>query len=419
MVSFPIPENEDERLKEFQRLRFREWGGSDALDNLCSVSARLLSTPISHVSLLDEDKQLFAGKVGLDVESTPRAIAFCAHTIMTSAPFIVEDAENDPRFRQNPLVTEAPKIRAYLGIPLETVPGLRIGALCAVSRTPRQFSQDDVQMLVDLSRIVVSVINQQRLSLEECEQLGNAIALQSQMLPSPAHIEEIQAACPLDLASFYAARDGIGGDIWGSEIISNRRVMLYVADFMGHGVPAALNTARFHSFVHMTLRKADNPGSLLTKLNQKLGEVLPLGQFATMFCAVLDFQTNSMEYASAGAMPQLYRPRADAPFELVCKPGLPLGLMCGGTYDFETLPFQPGGALLFYTDALIETPKPPKSIFTADSLRDYVNEADRTQNAMQICQSVISKVCSNKSVRLDDDLTLIVARHIGDTRTPV
>jgi GAF domain-containing protein len=129
MVAFPIPSNENERLKELQRLRFHEWGGSDALDKLCSVTARLLGTPISHVSLLDEDKQLFAGKIGLDVESTPREIAFCAHTIMTSAPFVVEDAEHDPRFCQNPLVTESPKIRAYLGIPLAVLihPGEEIG----------------------------------------------------------------------------------------------------------------------------------------------------------------------------------------------------------------------------------------------------------------------------------------------------
>ena len=414
MAAFPIPSNENERLKEFQRLRFHEWGGSDALDKLCSVTARLLGTPISHVSLLDEDKQLFAGKIGLDVESTPREIAFCAHTIMTPAPFVVEDAENDPRFCRNPLVTESPKIRGYLGIPLETAPGLRIGALCAVSRTPRRFNQDDVQTLLDLSRIVVSVINQQRLSLEECEQLGNAIALQSEMLPSAAQIEEIKAACPLDLASFYVARDGIGGDIWGAEMIGDRRVMLYVADFTGHGVTAALNTARFHSFVHMTSRKADDPGSLLTHLNQKLGEVLPLGQFATMFCAVLDFKTNSMEYASAGAMPQLYRRSAEEPFELIAKPGVPLGLMRGVEYEWYTVPFQPGGALLLYTDALIETPRPPKSIFTAQSLKEYLNEATGTQDALQMCRNVMNKICSNKSVRLDDDLTLIVARHIGE-----
>jgi sigma-B regulation protein RsbU (phosphoserine phosphatase) len=83
-------------------------------------------------------------------------------------------------------------------------------------------------------------------------------------------------------------------------------------------------------------------------------------------------------------------------------------------YEWYTLPFQPGGALLLYTDALIETPRPPNSIFTAQSLKEHLNEATGTQDALQICRNVIHKVCSNSSVRLDDDLTLIVARHIGD-----
>jgi phosphoserine phosphatase RsbU/P len=83
-------------------------------------------------------------------------------------------------------------------------------------------------------------------------------------------------------------------------------------------------------------------------------------------------------------------------------------------YEWYTVPFQPGGALILYTDALIETPRPPKSIFTAQSLKEYLNEAAATPDAFQICRNVTHKVCSNSSVRLDDDLTLIVARHIGD-----
>ena len=137
MPGFPIPANERARLRELQSLRFEEWGASAALDDLCAVAARLLDTPIAHLSLVDRNEQLFAGKTGLEADRTARAIAFCAHTIMTPEPFIVEDAENDPRFCQNPLVTESPNIRAYLGIPLETAPGLRIGALCAVDQKAR------------------------------------------------------------------------------------------------------------------------------------------------------------------------------------------------------------------------------------------------------------------------------------------
>jgi len=143
MTSFPIPSNERERLKELRRLRFDEWGASAALSELCAIAAKLLGTSISHVSLVDENEQIFGGQVGLDVDRTAREVAFCAHTIMTSKPFVVENADSDPRFSLNPLVTDKPGIKSYLGIPLETSPGIRIGALCAVDRKPRSFSEND------------------------------------------------------------------------------------------------------------------------------------------------------------------------------------------------------------------------------------------------------------------------------------
>ena len=105
MPGFPIPANEKARLRELQSLRFKEWGASDALDDLCAIAARLLHTPIAHLSLVDRNEQLFAAKTGLEADRTERAMAFCARTIMTPTPLIVEDAANDPRFRQNPLVT--------------------------------------------------------------------------------------------------------------------------------------------------------------------------------------------------------------------------------------------------------------------------------------------------------------------------
>ncbi len=122
-------------------------------------------------------------------------------------------------------------------------------------------------------------------------QLAAAIALQSDMLPSLEQVAQIQGRCPLDLSSYYRALDGIGGDIWGIEASGPQRVLLYTADFTGHGVAAALNTARFHSFVHIECQRTDRPASLLRRLNKKLHKVLPTGHFATMSCATFDFKT--------------------------------------------------------------------------------------------------------------------------------
>ncbi len=417
MRSFPIPVEETARLRELHRLRFYEWNASAALNDLCNLAARLLKTPIAHLSLVDRDEQVFAGKTGLEGDRTARAIAFCAHTIMTPKPFIVEDAESDPRFCRNPLVTEQPNIRAYLGIPLETAPGLYIGALCAVDRKPRTFTKSDLETLTKLARIAVSMLRSYHATLEFNDQLTSAIALQDEMLPNQARIERIQATCPLDLASYYKARDGIGGDLWGIESTNPQRVLLYLADFTGHGLAAALNTARFHSFVHIASQRTDKPASMLRRLNERLQEVLPVGQFATMFCATIDFSTQTLEYASAGAPPQLYRPSSAKPFELLEKPGLPLGITRNAVFESETIPFEPGGALVLYTDGLVETPRPPDPIFTPESLSALLN-AFPAGSAAELSTKITSALFFDPSIDVDDDLTLVVAKHTGKRIDP-
>jgi serine phosphatase RsbU (regulator of sigma subunit) len=413
MSGFPIPANEKERLRELRKLRFNEWGASAALDELCGVAASVLETPIAHLSLVDRDEQIFAGKAGLEGDRTARSVAFCAHTIMNSGAFVVEDAARDPRFCGNPLVTDDPKIGAYLGIPLETTPGLRIGALCAVDKKPRAFAERDVQNLTRLAGIAVSILRSYRATLSHDDQLASAIALQDEMLPGGERIEQIQAACPLDVASIYRALDGVGGDIWGLEATGPQRLLLYVADFTGHGLAAALNTARFHSFVHIASQRTDKPASLLRRLNQRLNEVLPIGQFATMFCASLDFQTQTLEFSSAGAPPQLYRRSSEARFELLAKPGLPLGIVSNTVYESETIPFEPGGMLVLYTDALIETPRLPFPILTPEGLQRLLNAAP-SGSAAEMQERIRRAFFAGPTVELEDDLTLVVARHTGE-----
>ena len=174
------------------------------------------------------------------------------------------------------------------------------------------------------------------------------------MLPSEERIDQIQAHCPLDVSSYYRARDAVGGDIWGIEAVRPQRVMIYVADFTGHGIAAALNVARFHSFVHADRQSMDKPSSLLRRLNERLHEFLPVDEFATMFCATIDFNTQTMEYASAGAPPPLYRNSLDGPFQILNQPSLPLGIASDVNYASETISFKAGGALVLYSDGLIE-----------------------------------------------------------------
>jgi PAS domain S-box-containing protein len=126
-----------------------------AFDRIVRLAARLLDVPIALISLIDAERQWFKAKYGIDAPETPRASAFCHHTILGDDLMVVPDAAQDDRFRANPLVTGNPHIRFYAGAPLVTSDGFALGTLCAIDRAPRQMSQRESAILTDLADQVV------------------------------------------------------------------------------------------------------------------------------------------------------------------------------------------------------------------------------------------------------------------------
>jgi diguanylate cyclase (GGDEF)-like protein len=124
-------------------------------DRIVRMASRLLDMPISLVSLIDEARQWFKAKVGLEVGETPRSIAFCHHAIQQDQVMVVEDAIHDPRFQENPLVIQDPSIRFYAGAPLTSNDGHKLGTLCVIDRVPRHLDPDERLLLQDLAALVV------------------------------------------------------------------------------------------------------------------------------------------------------------------------------------------------------------------------------------------------------------------------
>jgi GAF domain-containing protein len=120
MVIAPPTPDERQRLALLRALELLDSAPEPAFDTLTRLVSRLLQVPVALVSLVDENRQWFKSRVGLDALETPRDLAFCAHAIHHDAPFVVPDALLDHRFADNPLVTGAPHVRAYAGIPLRT-----------------------------------------------------------------------------------------------------------------------------------------------------------------------------------------------------------------------------------------------------------------------------------------------------------
>jgi GAF domain-containing protein len=157
-VSYPIPENEAKRLSTLRGYEILDTRPEDRFDDLTRLAALICDTPIALISLVDEHRQWFKSKTGLEVSQTPREDAFCAHAIMSQELFVVADACQDPRFAKNPLVVGKPHIRFYAGAPLVAPNGQNLGALCVIGRMPRQLSPQQSESLRILSRQVMAQV---------------------------------------------------------------------------------------------------------------------------------------------------------------------------------------------------------------------------------------------------------------------
>jgi len=161
-MSAPIPPNEQTRLEALRSYGILDTDPEEEFDALTRLAAYLCGTPIALISLVDATRQWFKSKVGLELAETPRDVSFCAHTILQSEPLVVPDAQKDPRFSQNPLVTSNPNIRFYAGMPLQSEKGLGLGSLCVIDKTPRQLAPEQIQGLEVLGRAVVTHLQLRR-----------------------------------------------------------------------------------------------------------------------------------------------------------------------------------------------------------------------------------------------------------------
>jgi len=150
MLAAPLPENESARLDSLRRMLASCRLDVTAFDRVTRTARRLFDTPIALISLVERDRQWFKSCLGLSVRESPRDISFCGHAILQDEALIVEDALGDPRFSDNPLVTDEPRIRFYAGRPLRNSENFKVGALCVIDREPRTMAPDERQLLDDL-----------------------------------------------------------------------------------------------------------------------------------------------------------------------------------------------------------------------------------------------------------------------------
>ena len=135
-------------------------------DRIVRNAANMFHVPIALISFLDEHRSWFKARVGLDSRETPSTISFCTHAVQGGEVFVVEDATKDARFAASPLVTGAPFIRFYAGVPLTTPTGRRIGSLCIIDTSPRSaLSVESKEAMTEMAAEVMQQVEARRLRM--------------------------------------------------------------------------------------------------------------------------------------------------------------------------------------------------------------------------------------------------------------
>src|SRR5450631_245383 len=176
----PTPDDEGERLIALCNLGLLDTAPEEAFDRVTRLTARAIDAPIVLVSLIDETRQWFKSRFGTDATQAPREISFCAHAVFKRKPLVVNDASLDARFAANPLVTGAPYVRAYLGIPICALNGQPVGTLCAIDTRTRHFGSDDVSLMSSFAEIVTDIIHAREQAILSVDAL--AIAAEHEQL---------------------------------------------------------------------------------------------------------------------------------------------------------------------------------------------------------------------------------------------
>lgn len=161
-----IPPNEKERLRALQAYDILDTFPEEDLDAITRLASEICQTPIALISLIDKERQWFKANVGLNAAETPRDISFCQHTILGDTVFQVKDAEQDPQFANNVLVTGKPDIRFYAGAPLISPEGFKLGSLCVIDTVPKELSDYQKRSLETLSALVINQFELRRKKTE-------------------------------------------------------------------------------------------------------------------------------------------------------------------------------------------------------------------------------------------------------------
>ncbi|RZJ72983.1 GAF domain-containing sensor histidine kinase [Flavobacterium sp.] len=222
MIAAPIPANDRQRLDALLSYKVLDTEAENDFDDITKLAAEICESPISIITLLDEQRQWFKSCIGLDITESPRETSFCGHVVANPTEnLIVEDVKDDIRFHDNPFVTEG-VIGAYAGIPIVNPEGFALGALCVIDDKAKKLEPFQIKALEKLANQVTKLLELRRNNYKLTES-HNALSQRYKDLEQFSHVVSHDIKSPLNnimqLSEFFT-------DMYGQSLDENGRQMI-------------------------------------------------------------------------------------------------------------------------------------------------------------------------------------------------
>lgn len=172
--------NESARLKDLYSLEILDTESETIYDNIVEMASKICDTPVALMSFIDTERQFVKARKGMSIRETTRDVSFCSHVIQQDGPFVIPDAKEDERFKNNPFVTSGPRIRFYAGVPLKTSKGSSVGTLCVIGYTPKELTPWQEELLLSLGKHASTLLDSRKIHVETkkmCHEINNPLSV--------------------------------------------------------------------------------------------------------------------------------------------------------------------------------------------------------------------------------------------------
>jgi serine phosphatase RsbU (regulator of sigma subunit) len=395
----------EDRLAALAELGLDRAEADAAFDRLARLATRLIGTPIALVSFVGESRQVFPGSAGLEgpyERSSPLTHSFCRHVVATREPLVIRDARQDPRVAGNPAIADLGVI-AYAGWPLVSPGGEALGSLCAIDTAPREWTDDDLDVLRDLADIALAAVEVRaavRVAVRALEREHEVSrTLQASLLP-----EELPTCPGVVLGARYVpAENLIGGDWYDVFRLPGGRIGFAMGDVVGHGIESAATAGRLRTALRGFALEDEAPGHVLGCLAD-LAHARPAAAWTSVIYGILDVRRRALHWTRAGHPPPVLRTGAGV--ELLPGPDGPLLTILprGCRYPEAVTPLERGATLLLYSDGLVERRGADTDVRVAELRRVL---ADAPEDPDALCGYVLDAMGAAPG---EDDVALLALR---------